>query len=92
MSELSFDIKRLDHLGLIAGFCKDIGLEEVINQKLPKLSHRSKISNGALLNAMILNGLGFVGRTLHMCPEYFEDKPTERLLGEGILAEITGQT
>ena len=87
MSELSFDIKRLDHLGLVAGFCKEIGMEEIINEKLPKSSHRSKISNGALLNAMILNGLGFVSRTLHMCPEYFEDKPTERLLGNGILPE-----
>ncbi len=36
---------------------------------------------------MILNGLGFVSRTLHMYPEYFSDKPTERLLGEGILPE-----
>ena len=36
---------------------------------------------------MILNGLGFVGRTLHMYPEYFKDRPVERLLGKGIKAE-----
>jgi transposase len=36
---------------------------------------------------MILNGLGFVGRTLHMYPEYFADKPVERLLGKEIKAE-----
>ncbi len=36
---------------------------------------------------MLLNGLGFVSRTLHVYPEYFKDIPTERLLGEGILPQ-----
>ena len=80
-----FDVQRLDHLGLVAGFCKAIGLEELINTRMPKVSHNSMISNGTLLVAMILNGLGFVSRTLHMYPEYFSEKPTERLLGKGIL-------
>lgn len=84
MDASRFNIQRLDHLGLVSGFCKEIGLEELINQRMPKKSHKSMISNGALLIAMILNGLGFVSRTLHMYPEYFADKPTERLLGEGI--------
>ncbi len=87
MDKRTYDIKRLDHLGLVAGFCKEIGLEELVNRRMPKDSPRSHISNGALLVAMILNGLGFVSRTLHMYPEYFYDKPTERLLGEGILPD-----
>ncbi len=86
MDVSQFDVKRLDHLGLVAGFCKGIGLEEFINQRMPKTSHKSNISNGTLLIAMMLNGLGFVGRTLHMYPEYFADKPVERLLGKDILA------
>jgi transposase len=80
-----FTVTRLDHLGLVAGFCKEVGFEEMINTKLPKVSHKSNISNGTLLIAMILNGLGFVSRTLHLYPEYFAEKPTERLLGKGIL-------
>ena len=86
MDASKFDIKRLDHLGLVSGFCKEIGIEELVNNHMPKGSHKSKISNGTLLVAMILNGLGFVSRTLHMYPEYFAEKPTERLLGKGILA------
>ena len=86
MDVSQFDVKRLDHLGLVAGFCKEIGLEEFINQQMPKTSHKSNISNGTLLVAMMLNGLGFVGRTLHMYPEYFADKPITRLLGKDILA------
>ena len=85
MDASRFDIQRLDHLGLVSCFCKEIGLEELINQRMPKKSHKSMISNGTLLVAMILNGLGFVSRTLHMYPEYFSEKPTERLLGKGIL-------
>ena len=85
MDASRFDIQRLDHLGLVSGFCKEIGLEELINNRMPKESHKSMISNGTLLVAMILNGLGFVSRTLHMYPEYFSEKPTERLLGKGIL-------
>jgi transposase len=85
MDASRFEVQRLDHLGLVSGFCKEIGLEELINQRMPKTSHNSMISNGTLLIAMILNGLGFVSRTLHMYPEYFSEKPTERLLGKGIL-------
>lgn len=85
MDASRFEVQRLDHLGLVSGFCKEIGLAELINQRMPKTSHNSMVSNGTLLVAMILNGLGFVSRTLHMYPEYFSEKPTERLLGKGIL-------
>ena len=40
-----------------------------------------------LVKAMVLNGLGFVQRTLYLMPRFFEDKPVERLLGPGVLAE-----
>ncbi|MFN7093906.1 MAG: DUF4277 domain-containing protein, partial [Burkholderiales bacterium] len=28
-------VQRLDHLGLVAGMCKELGLEEYLNKKLP---------------------------------------------------------
>jgi transposase len=87
MDASKYDIKRLDHLGLVAGFCKEIGLEEWVNTHFPKDSHNSHMSNGQLFVAMLLNGLGFVSRTLHVYPEYFKDIPTERLLGAGVLPE-----
>ena len=68
MENPHYDVKRLDHLGLVAGFCKEIGLEELVSKRMPKDSHNSHISNGTLLVAMILNGLGFVSRTVHMYP------------------------
>jgi transposase len=87
MKMSQYDVKRLDHLGLIAGFCKEIGLAEWADTHFPKESHNSHISNGQLFVAMLLNGLGFVSRTLHVYPEYFKDIPTERLLGAGVLPQ-----
>ena len=87
MDASKYDVKRLDHLGLVAGFCKEIGLAEWVDTHFPKESHNSHITNGQLFVAMLLNGLGFVSRTLHVYPEYFKDIPTERLLGQGVLAQ-----
>ena len=84
MDASRFEVQRLDHLDLVSSFCMEIGLEALINERMPKQSHNSMISNGTLLVAMILNGLGFVSRTFHMYPEYFSEKPTERFLGKGI--------
>jgi transposase len=36
---------------------------------------------------MILNGLGFIQRVLYLMPRFFQDKPLERLLGPGVLAD-----
>ena len=84
---MTYSIKNLDHLGLVSGMCKEIGIAKLIDQAHPKQSKDKNITYGQLVEAMILNGLGFVGRTLHMYPEYFADKPVERLLGEGVKAE-----
>lgn len=79
-------IKRLDHHGLVAGMCKELSLARMIDAILPKEAEYN-VSHGQALVAMILNGLGFHSRTLHMFPEFFADKPTERLIGEGVLPE-----
>jgi transposase len=78
--------KSLDHLGLIAVLCEELGIAQFIDSRIPNQSIHRHISYGQLLVAMILNGLGFVSRTLHMVPDYFSDKPIERLLGPGIKA------
>ncbi|MFQ3190612.1 MAG: transposase [Paraglaciecola sp.] len=41
---------------------------------------------GHIFTAMLLNGCGFTGRTLHMYSEFFDHKPVSRLFGEGIEA------
>ena len=39
------------------------------------------------LVAMIINGLGFHSSTLHMFPQFFANKPVERLIGPGLCAD-----
>jgi len=40
---------------------------------------------------MVLNGLGFVGQPLSLCPEYFKNISVERLFGNGIPKEDLNQ-
>lgn len=86
MTKQEFKTKRIDHLGLVAALCNELMLSEYIDGLIPHQSDHRNISYGKLLVAMILNGLGFTSRTLHMIPDYFSEKPVERLLGDGIKA------
>ena len=79
-------IKNIDHLGIVAGLIDEIGIVEVINEKLG-IDKREKISSGQVLKAMILNGLGMVSRPLYLFSQFFEDKAIEKLLGDEIKSE-----
>lgn len=79
--------KNLDHHGLVAGFCHSVGIAEIVDKALGNSPSSRNISFGKLLTAMLINGLGFTGRTLHMYGEYFKNKPVDRLIGEGVLPE-----
>lgn len=75
----AYDTERLDHLGIVAGVCREIGLAEFLDAQAPH--SRQKVSLGTATLAMVLNGLGFSNRRLYLVPQFFENKPLERLLG-----------
>lgn len=52
--------QRLDHLGIVAGVCREIGLVEQIDH-LVGPSER-QVSVGEAVQAMVLNALGFTDR------------------------------
>lgn len=79
-----YSSKSLDHLGLVSGMIDELDLVSGINTFLETDSIERDVSLGLLCKALILNGLGFTQRTLYMVPSFFEDKPIELLLGEGI--------
>ena len=81
-----YGTERLDHLGIVAGICKQIELAKVIDESLPTPSGR-KVSCGQATVAMVLNALGLTGRALYLMPEYMSNKPVELLVGEGLKAE-----
>ncbi len=75
--------KNIDHLGIVSGVCKEIGLVELID-KLTESDPQRTVSVGQGTYAMILNGLGFANQTLYLTPEYYSDKPVD-VLFEGDL-------
>lgn len=78
--------ESLDHLGIIAGVCEDLGLASIANSYLEKRNIYPKVTAGDAIVALILNGLGFVTRSLYMTSTFFQGKPVERLLGKAISA------
>lgn len=52
---------------------------------IPKYSDHN-VSHGDAVLAMILNGLGFHSRTLHMFSDFFETKSVSKLLAKNIEA------
>lgn len=85
MPQTEFSTQRLDHLGIVAGVCREVGLVEQIDACVGR-SHR-KVSVGEAVQGMVLNALGFVGRALYLTPEFFRHKPVDVLIRPGLSAE-----
>lgn len=83
---LEVSIENLDHLGLVAGLIDEIGIFEKINEIVGEQPGEI-VSAGQAVKAMILNGLGLVSAPLYLFSKFFEGKPTEHLIGEGIRPE-----
>ena len=77
---------NLDHHGLVASVCQDLGIASKINALLRPKHELRVVSAGTSVVAMILNGLGFTNRRLYLTSQFFENKPVARLLGEPIEA------
>lgn len=86
MSE-TYKSETLEHLGLVAGTFDELGIGELVDAVVPQDLEQRKISVGRALKAMVLNGLGFANRRLYLTTRFFQNKPTERLLGAGVMPE-----
>ena len=83
---IEIEVKNLDHLGIIAGIIDDIAREKIVNE-IVGIEEKEKVNGGQIVKAIIINGLGFISRTLYLFSQFFEDKETEHLLGKGIKIE-----
>jgi transposase len=80
-------VERLDPLGLIASVIKDLGLIDMIDQRLVP-DAQAVMTPGEAMAGLILNGRGFANRPLSFTPQFFANKPLALLLREGIDAEM----
>jgi len=83
---MELEVKRLDHLGIIAGVIKDLNLIEMIDERIEP-DEQEEISTGEAIAGMIINGLGFSQKPLSLTPLFFRNKPLEHLFREGVEAE-----
>lgn len=81
-----YSSKNMDHLGIVAMVCKEIGLSDEIDRILG-VDPRQKVTCGEAVVAIVLNALGFVDRPLYLFPEFMATKPVELLIREGLKAE-----
>ena len=80
----SFQTSTLDHHGLIAATCKDLGIARRIDELLNHTDKERVVTPGESVVAMIINGLGFTNRRLYLVSQFFENKPVERLIAPGL--------
>ena len=81
----SYRSQVLDHLGLVAGLCDELGIGDVIDQATQHNPEMRIVTAGHAVKAMVLNGLGFVNQQLYLVPRFFQDKPIARLLAPCLL-------
>ncbi|WP_235603476.1 IS1634 family transposase, partial [Piscirickettsia litoralis] len=79
--------KTINHLGLVAGMYDELEIGELIDKIIPQDKIKRVVSIGQTVKAMVLNGLGFTNRAMYLTPLFFKDKPTERLIAQGINPE-----
>jgi transposase len=84
-TETRYETQRIDHLGIVTGISREIGLVEAIDAKVGERGRKVSCGEGVL--AMIQNALGFSGRALYMMPDYLKNKPIELLIRSGLEAE-----
>jgi transposase len=77
-------IERLEHLGIVAGRCREIGLVDYLDARDEHTHERVSVGTATL--AMILNGLGVAHRRMYWVPQFFATKPVAHVLGAGISA------
>ena len=76
--------KLIQHLGIVAGICKETHLIQYIDELIPK--EKRSVSVGQAVVGMILNALGLSGRAMYLTKRFFVSRPVETLIGEGITA------
>lgn len=81
-------VTRIDHLSIVAAFCRRIGLMETINRVVPS---QMDVDVGTIVQAMVLDTLS--GRSpLYRLADFFKHQDTELLLGRHLADSVFNDT
>ncbi len=86
MSDFEQFSTSIDHLGVIAVICDDIGISDIIDEFIG-IHHNQTVSCGQATKAMILNILAIFMRPLYLLSKYLDGKPVHRLIAENLRAK-----
>jgi transposase len=84
-TETKYETQRIDHLGIVSGISREIGLVETIDEMVGQTGRKVSCGEGVL--AMVLNALGFSGRALYLMPDYLRNKPVDLLIRSDLVAD-----
>jgi transposase len=83
--EAKYETQRIDHLGIVTGISREIGLVETIDDKVGQTGRKVSCGEGVL--AMVQNALGFSSRALYLMPDYLRNKPVDLLIRPDLVAD-----
>ncbi len=92
-AKVNSSIKRttfLGHLGLLAGIFKELGIDKLIDSKLPKTRDHN-VPHSICILAMVINGLGFTDQRLYLFPDFFKNISVKKLFGNNVTKEDLNQ-
>jgi hypothetical protein len=61
-------VEHLNHLGIVAEVCREIGVAQWLDQQEP--GNRPHVSVRTATVALVLNGLGFSNRRLYLVSQF----------------------
>lgn len=79
------ETKLIQHLGIVAGICKESRLAELIDERVEQ--PKRHVTVGQATVAMILNALGLSGRALYLTKRFFVNRPVDQLIAPHIKAD-----
>lgn len=84
MSDIQkFQGQTLEHLGLVAAMFDELAIGELLDELILQDLSQRKVNVGQAPKLVVFDSLGFANRCWYLMPEFFRNKPTERLVGAG---------
>ncbi len=71
-----------DHYGLVVSTCDYLGIQQFIDERIPKNSNNQKLSYGQLFVCMLVNALSYVSKPLYLTPTFFNNVDVKTLFGK----------
>lgn len=65
---IKLDVLRMDHLGILAGTAQDLGVAQMIDERIPPDSQEF-ITTGEPVVGLLLNGRAFIPTLINLVPE-----------------------